>query len=452
MESSEEGRSSRGCPQCGHENPPWLLICARCGAALPETSAPPPPSEEEEEVVAEEPSTVVLPEAEPSPVIEAGAIACPQCGGPIYPGERFCARCGAPHPGVARARATAPLWAFTGVSCLAMVVLFVGAFLWFLRYGRERPQGPGPLPSFPQEPLPALEERVKNLAQNFFTALVDRREEEAGRFLLFTLSESERGRLLGKAARWVRGWKQVQQVKVLGRSELFWDLVVEGDGGSVSVETVVVAPPFRERGLRLAQLSRLPDGELRNRFREALAEKDKAKAITVLASIAKAQPEADAVWRELGNLYGEQREPLKAMEAYKQALRWDEDNPLYLNNYAWFASLAEKELERALEAARRAVQAEPRNGAYLDTLGWVLYQLGNYQDAQKYLEEAVRYAQTSGDEAAATYHLGVLLAKQGRRKEALQYLRRSLRVEPQGEFAEDAKKWMERLSGPTIGA
>jgi len=71
-------------------------------------------------------------------------------------------------------------------------------------------------------------------------------------------------------------------------------------------------------------------------------------------------------------------------------------------------------LDRAVELISLAVGSEPDNVAYLDSLGWVHFRLGNLDEAERWLRRAV---ELDGSEADGTMlcHLGeVLLAKQQR--------------------------------------
>ncbi len=45
-------------------------------------------------------------------------------------------------------------------------------------------------------------------------------------------------------------------------------------------------------------------------------------------------------------------------------------------------------LPRANELIKKAVDLDPNNGAYLDSLGWVCYQSGRLDEAEKHLREA----------------------------------------------------------------
>jgi len=64
----------------------------------------------------------------------------------------------------------------------------------------------------------------------------------------------------------------------------------------------------------------------------------------------------------------------------------------------------------------RAVEQEPHNGAYLDSLGWVLFRMGKLDDAEMYLRRALE--QTSRDPTVHD-HLADVLTRQGKLKEAV---------------------------------
>ena len=53
-----------------------------------------------------------------------------------------------------------------------------------------------------------------------------------------------------------------------------------------------------------------------------------------------------------------------------------------LNNYAYFLSLEDRELERALEMSSRAIELERNNATYIDTYAWVLHRLGRNEEAK----------------------------------------------------------------------
>ena len=60
---------------------------------------------------------------------------------------------------------------------------------------------------------------------------------------------------------------------------------------------------------------------------------------------------------------------------------------------------------------RKAVELEPMNGAYLDSLGWVYFKMGEYELAEDNLRQAVNRDQT---DPTVHMHLGDLYEKTGR--------------------------------------
>ena len=114
------------------------------------------------------------------------------------------------------------------------------------------------------------------------------------------------------------------------------------------------------------------------------------------------------------------------------------------NNGLGYAMLMRNEnIEDALKMIQRAVDGEPDNPAYLDSLGWAYYKLGQYQDAEVWLTKAMQAAmaqfrESRGQSGSATLavvndHLGDAIYRQGpdRQTEAMRnwaqagnYLRR----------------------------
>ena len=72
-------------------------------------------------------------------------------------------------------------------------------------------------------------------------------------------------------------------------------------------------------------------------------------------------------------------------------------------------------LTEALAYIRRALDIEPKSAAYLDSLGWAQFRMGNYGEAEKHLRAALRY---DGSDPTIREHLGDLLQETGRQEEA----------------------------------
>jgi tetratricopeptide (TPR) repeat protein len=98
-------------------------------------------------------------------------------------------------------------------------------------------------------------------------------------------------------------------------------------------------------------------------------------------------------------------------------------DPEVANSLGYF--LAEKgiDLEVAHDLIEEALKSDPGTGAYLDSMGWVLYQLGKTDDAFDYMIQAVNVLP---DDPIILEHLGLVLLKMGQAQEAEEMLRRAL--------------------------
>jgi len=115
---------------------------------------------------------------------------------------------------------------------------------------------------------------------------------------------------------------------------------------------------------------------------------------------------------------------------YEQALKVDPTSDLILNNYGY--SLAERglQLDRALRMATEAVNADPNNASYLDTIGWVHYMLGNYDEAKRYIQKAIEQGEAS---AVVHEHLGDVYFRLGEKEEAKKWWKMALERDAKNE-------------------
>ena len=118
----------------------------------------------------------------------------------------------------------------------------------------------------------------------------------------------------------------------------------------------------------------------------------------------------------------------RAEQDFLSALEASPDQPLVLNylGYSWVEQGVQ--LERARKMIETAVEKRPRDGYITDSLGWVLYRLGDYDEAVVHLERAV--ALEPGD-PVINDHLGDAYWIVGRRLEARFQWLRALSLEPE---------------------
>ncbi|WNK00597.1 tetratricopeptide repeat protein [Thalassospiraceae bacterium LMO-JJ14] len=105
----------------------------------------------------------------------------------------------------------------------------------------------------------------------------------------------------------------------------------------------------------------------------------------------------------------------RAEADFLRALEFEPDQPLVLNylGYSWVEQ--RKNLDRALEMIKTAVAKRPHDGYITDSLGWVYYQFGRYDEAVPELERAV---ELRPEDPVINEHLGDAYWQVGRRLEA----------------------------------
>lgn len=130
------------------------------------------------------------------------------------------------------------------------------------------------------------------------------------------------------------------------------------------------------------------------------------------------------LWGAIGDVEHQRKEMKRCYKAYDKALRFFADNSMVLNNYAYFLALDNRNLERALTMITRALALAKNNSTYLDTMAWVLYRLGRYAEAKKYMQQALSLDRDKSAELAL--HYGDILHALGEEFMAKTYWRKAL--------------------------
>lgn len=95
------------------------------------------------------------------------------------------------------------------------------------------------------------------------------------------------------------------------------------------------------------------------------------------------------IYASLGDLYYRADSTKKAFEAYEQVLKIDPSNISVLNNYAYYLSEQNLELDKAEAMSSKVIQLEPGNPTFLDTYAWVLFKLKRYSESKFIIERAI---------------------------------------------------------------
>lgn len=120
---------------------------------------------------------------------------------------------------------------------------------------------------------------------------------------------------------------------------------------------------------------------------------------------------------------------VKAAELFKKSIELDPNDAARAYNYLGYMWVDRNEnLEEAGECIRKALELEPGNGAYLDSLGWLYYRQGKYQEA---LTELLRAAEALSEPDATVYdHIADTYEKLGRKSEAVLYWQKAFQLDP----------------------
>lgn len=126
-----------------------------------------------------------------------------------------------------------------------------------------------------------------------------------------------------------------------------------------------------------------------------------------------------------GDAYQEMKSYRESEKAYEEALKIDPNYANALNNYSYFLSLRKASLPKAKAMTQKLLLENPDNPAYMDTHAWVLFQLGEYENARIILENTVSLSNPS---LSAFEHYGDVLFKLGRTAEALDYWKKAIEM------------------------
>ena len=123
------------------------------------------------------------------------------------------------------------------------------------------------------------------------------------------------------------------------------------------------------------------------------------------------------IYTHLGDIYMKLEKPDDAFMAYEEAVTFNPNNLIALNNYAYYLSLEKRDLQKAERMSAKTVEKEPRNSTYLDTYAWIFYQQGNYSLAKFYIERAIDNLKETQDQGVILDHYGDILWMLGNQDE-----------------------------------
>jgi tetratricopeptide (TPR) repeat protein len=181
------------------------------------------------------------------------------------------------------------------------------------------------------------------------------------------------------------------------------------------------------------------------RWKEAADQIDAADALSTK------QDDKIYIYFLRGALDERQKHYDSAEEQFRKILAIDSNNSMTLNYLGYMLGDRGVKLDDALTMVQKAVQLDPQNGAYLDSLGWVYFKMGQYALAEANLRKASERMST---DPAVHDHLGELFEKTGRLKMAASQWEQSLqeyaRTVPADAEPSDVNKVQKKLDSARV--
>lgn len=130
----------------------------------------------------------------------------------------------------------------------------------------------------------------------------------------------------------------------------------------------------------------------------------------------------------LGDVSNKLQKHAQSDSAYDEALKLDPNNAYLLNNYAYYLSLRNTNLDKAQKMSEKSLEIEPKSASFLDTYGWILFVKKDYAGAKTQIEKSLGIEPENPE---VVEHYGDVLCKLGDMNGAVaNWLRaKSLKVE-----------------------
>lgn len=138
-------------------------------------------------------------------------------------------------------------------------------------------------------------------------------------------------------------------------------------------------------------------------------------------------------WGRLGDIYYKFGYYDTTDICYNKAISLAPDDALINNNYAYNLSLRGVRLNEAVVMSELALKLEPNNPAYLDTYGWIQYQLKNYENALEFILKAIE----NGSGAEIYEHLGDIYIELNKKRFAIDAYRTALELKPKSRSVQE---------------
>ncbi len=137
----------------------------------------------------------------------------------------------------------------------------------------------------------------------------------------------------------------------------------------------------------------------------------------------------------------------EAVESLETAIKHNPKSARAYNYLGYLFADKNVNIDRSFVLIRKALKIDPGNGAYLDSLGWVYYRMGDYKQALKNLLLAEKELSRANTPDPVVYdHLGDTYEKMGNIRKAVNYWKKSIKIKKDGKIEEKIKKFRDSHS------
>ncbi len=144
------------------------------------------------------------------------------------------------------------------------------------------------------------------------------------------------------------------------------------------------------------------------------------QAIKILETIISAHTDKKLIVRRcklsISNIYVQKGDMPKGEKVLEEVIKDDPNDPGVNNDLGYLYADQGKNLEKAKTMIKIAIDSDPENPAYLDSMGWVLYRLGDFKEAVVFLKKASEHP--NGGDSTIFDHLGDCYIKLKNKTEA----------------------------------
>jgi uncharacterized protein (TIGR03790 family) len=194
----------------------------------------------------------------------------------------------------------------------------------------------------------------------------------------------------------------------------------------------VQAMALREEAMKLAL-----------RAEARFARDDRAGGEQALVDATALEPRLSSAQLLLAAEYEKRGDHASAAARYRAVLEHDANHVVALNNLAYSLGVHQNAPADALPLARRAQALAPRDANVADTLGWVLFLMGDVETALRYVSEALR---ALPDSAVVQWHAAAVQHAAGQLTAARAALSRALELDATLVNREDVRDLQRQLS------